>query len=841
MKTTRIFGILGMICLLIFLSNTHSLASTDSDTASNAKVVKSYGKLPLSFERNDGQASDEVKFLACWGERVYWFTPKEVILDFSVGNKSNDKMASLKPAVPDNTKTKHTRHVVRISFPGSNPNVKVKGLEQQAGKVNYFIGNDKNRWRTNVPIYRGVIYRNLWDGIDLKYEGCGGNLKYEFVVAPGADPGVIRLAYAGIEGLRVSDSGELVVSTKVGNLIEARPLIYQVEKSQKKQIKGTYRIMESGQVGFSLADYNSSLPLVIDPLVYSTYLGGSGDDGGSGIAVDVYENAYITGFTSSTNFPTAVPYQTTNAGDPDAFVSKIDTSGSLIYSTYLGGSDDEKGRGIAIDRVGNAYITGITSSIDFPTLSPLQAENAGGFADAFVSKLDADGSLIYSTYLGGASWESGESIAVDGSGNICVTGHTDSTDFPVESPYQATNNGTFDAFVAKINSLGSAFVYSTYLGGSGWDSGLSIAVDEFSNAYITGYTFGGFPIKSPYQAVTGGGQDVFVSKINASGSLVYSTYLGGGGREYGYGIAVDEMGNAYVTGETDSVDFPTESAYQASKAGEYQDIFMTKFNASGSDLIYSTYLGGSDVQWGGYIALDRLGNVYVTGWTRSTDFPTTNPYQAVKKGLIDAFVSELNTDGSDLVYSTYLGGSDEENAYGIGVDGAGNAYITGWTSSIDFPTMNPYQSEYGGDHDAFVTELRTRLAPWGTAYRTLFYSPSDLELLRQYRDKILSRTTKGRMYEILIYKSSDEALKVLLDNPELMLEAKYLIEANKDAVSEVLNGNEGVIYNTDEIISFLHAYALKAPPALKILALTIKRDMLKEQGRGGLFFDFRLK
>ncbi|MBW2145909.1 MAG: SBBP repeat-containing protein [Deltaproteobacteria bacterium] len=700
MKTSRIFGLFILLFAAILSSSGHALVSNETV---KARVVQSYGKLPLSFERNEGHVNERVKFLAHWGERVYWFTPKEVVLDFSVGNKSTDKAASLRPAVPSNTKTKRIRHAVRISFPGSNPNVHIEGLDQQPGRVNYFIGNDKNKWRTNVPIYRGVIYWNIWDGIDLRYEGRGGNLKYEFVVAPGADPGVIRLAYAGIEGLRVSDSGDLVVSTKVGNLIEARPLIYQVEKSQKKEIKGTYRIMESGQVGFSLADYNSSIPLIIDPLVYSTYLGGSDRDQGCGIAVDDAGNAYVIGYAGSTG------------GESDVFVTKLNPSGSaVIYSTYLGGSGIEEGLDIAVDSSGNAYITGETKSTDFPTASPYQATSAGGDGDAFVAKLSESGStLIYSTYLGGSDFDYGTGIAIDELGNVYIIGRTRSTNFPTSSPFQANLQGPSDAFVTRFNAAGSALIYSTYLGGTADEKGLGMAIDQMGNAYVTGWTYStDFPTVFPYQVslAGAGSDDAYVTKFNENGEPIYSTYLGGSGDDMGSSIAVDRLGNAYITGETKSTDFPTVNPYQPSYGGGHSDAFVTKLNADGSSLIYSTYIGGSGSNQESSIdiVVDELGSVYITGYTSSKDFPTVFPDQAENTSDWDGedgFVTKLNSAGSALIYSTYLGGRYGDHSRSIAVDGSGDVYVTGRTGSSDFPTVAAYQSGLLGSIDAFVTKI----------------------------------------------------------------------------------------------------------------------------------------
>jgi hypothetical protein len=396
-------------------------------------------------------------------------------------------------------------------------------------------------------------------------------------------------------------------------------------------------------------------------LVYSTYLGGSADDGGNGIAVDGAGNAYVTGTTVSTDFPTANPLQATCAGISDAFVTKLNAAGNaLVYSTYLGGSRYDVGNGIAVDGAGNAYVTGFTDSTNFPTANALQATFGGGVngEDAFVAKLNATGhALVYSTYLGGSDDE-GNGIAVDGSGNAYITGRTLLSTFPTANSLQATFGGGFaDAFVSKLNAAGNALVYSTFLGGSGDEAGKGIAVDGAGNAYVTGFTSStDFPTTNPLQATSGGGvygEDAFVAKLNATGNaLVYSTYLGGSGDDFGDGIAVDGAGNAYVTGSTDSTDFPTANPLQATCAG-VSDAFVTKLNAAGNALVYSTYLGGSDGDGGDGIAVDGAGNAYVTGFTSSTDFPTANPLQATYAGVSDVFVTKVpDPDMDPLMYTT---------------------------------------------------------------------------------------------------------------------------------------------------------------------------------------------
>jgi hypothetical protein len=494
--------------------------------------------------------------------------------------------------------------------------------------------------------------------------------------------------------------------------VQQAPFVYQDVEGERRPVGGRYVIHAGGDVGFDVEAYDASRPMVIDPVLeYSTYLGGSDVDTGLGIAVDGAGSAYITGYTDSADFPTTSPYLTDQTGT-DVFVTKLSPSGSsLVYSTYLGGDGNDYGYGVAVDASGNAWVTGQTSSTDFPTVNPYATHQGG--QDAFVTKLSPSGSsLAYSTYLGGTSDDSAASVALDALGSAYVTGYTASTDFPVVNPFQ-TNQGATDAFVTKVSPSGSSLAYSTYLGGGAGEQAFGIAVDGSGSAYVTGSTYSSdFPTLSPYQTDQAD-VDVFVTKLSPSGSsLVYSTYLGGGGYDSPNGVALDGSGSAYVTGVTTSPDFPTLNPYQTVR-GLY-DAFLTKLSPSGSSLVYSTYLGGGadDVAYG--VAVDASGSAHVTGVTTSTDFPTVSPYQT-DQGSADAFVTKVSPSGASLVYSTYFGGGASDFGYSIAVDGSGGAYVTGETASTDLPTQDPYETDQPS-RDAFAAKL-TSPAPY--AFYTL--------------------------------------------------------------------------------------------------------------------------
>ncbi len=663
-----------------------------------ARLVETFGKLPLRFEANRGQTDSRVKFLSRGSGYTLFLTGDEAVLRL-VKSKSNveSQKSKVKNGNPgDRTPNPETLtpSVVRLKLVGANRAAEVTGLDELPTKSNYFIGKDPQKWRTNVPNYGKVQYKDVYPGVDLVYYGNQQQLEYDWVVAPGADPRAITFALDGAEKLSIDRTGDLVISTGGGEVRFRKPVVYQPfsvnPKSQiqnHKSVDGRYILIAKNQITFEIAQYDRSLPLIIDPLLnFSTYLGGSGSDGALGIAVHtsggVVDAVYVSGGTTSTDFPPAgTPAQPTFGGAPvscsdapffcgDAFVSKINADGTaLLYTTYLGGSHREQAFGIAVDSSGSAYVTGDTRSSDFPlSLGAFQTSLNGG-RDAFVAKLAPDGSaLVYSTYLGGSGsgGDQGVGIVVDSSGDAIVSGDTSSTDFPTTlGAFQTTFGGGRDVFVAKIrpDPTGTApdatdLIYSTFLGGSARDSGFFLATDASGDAYVTGSTEStDFPTVNAFQASFGGGGtacsvnldafcgDAFVAKIRTDPTgatpdptdLLYSTFLGGSGEDFGFGIAADSSGNAYVTGGTDSADFFTTSGvvqptFGGGSAGctstgvACGDAFVTKIDtnlAGASSRVYSTYLGGSGDEIGFIPAVDAAGNVHVAGETMSADFPIT--------------------------------------------------------------------------------------------------------------------------------------------------------------------------------------------------------------------------
>jgi hypothetical protein len=659
-----------------------------------------YGKLPLHFEANQGQTESTVKFLARGKGYSVFLRPAEVMLNVRKPSVAEGRRQADKAAAPLATKTA----AVRIRLMGSQPAPEIVGEQPLPGKSHYLLGNDPSGWRTHIPHYARVRYRGVYPGIDLIYYGHQGRLEYDFVVAPGADPKQIHLDIQGAERLYLDAAGNLVLMVQGRELIQQVPKVYQRIGDVERLIPARY-VLTSNRLGFEVAAYDTAQPLVIDPVLnYSTYLGASNDELGQGIAVDRDGQAYVTGGTTSTDFPTDNLLQGELAGGTDAFVLKLTANGQqLVYSTFVGGDGFDIGLGIAIDGKGRAYVTGTTDSTNFPTVNALRGALAGA-SDAFVARLTVQGTLAYSTYLGGSGFDRGSGIAVTTKGRAHVTGITESADFPTMNPQQPDLGGNSDAFVAKLTRDGKALVYSTYLGGGGIDEGLAIAVRN-GQAHVTGGTASqDFPTANPLQSNFSGNRDAFVAKLKADGKTLYSTYLGGSDFDEGLGVAVDIEEQAYITGATRSPNFPTVGPLQASFAGE-RDAFVAKLKADGKTLVYSTYLGGSDFDEGIAIAV-RKRRAFVTGSTASPDFPIASSLQGFG-GERDAFVTKLKVDGQAFAYSTYLGGSGFDEGLGIAVNRRGRAYVTGDTDSIDFPTARPLLGSFnGGNDDAFIVKIK---------------------------------------------------------------------------------------------------------------------------------------
>jgi hypothetical protein len=783
------------LLLLVFPARTGTAAErakTGPVDGVKPRAAATYVKLPLSFEPNQGQTDPRVKFLSRGRGYALFLTGSDAVLSLQKpsaisghpahnrGPKFQSRGARSEPTPPA---------VLRLELAGANPAARVTGLEELPGKSNYFLGNDPKKWRTNVPTYARVKYESIYPGVDLVYYGnpsADGQLEYDFVISPGGDPRAIRLNVAvsssrqtkdgGVKPpLRIDANSDLVVQADGGEVRFQKPVVYQPmtddpepQIQNRKLLEGRYVLLAGNRVGFEVPNYDKTKPLVIDPVLrYATYLGGSGLEGDASsvsVAVDASGNAYVASGTTSTNFPvTPRAFQTTNKGATvcnlwyacgDAVVAKIDPTGSqLLYSTYLGGNGDDYAYGLAVDSAGNAYVTGVTNSTDFPTTTgAFQTSPQGGY-DIFVTKLNPTGSaLVYSTYLGGSEDEGVQALVLDAAGDAYVAGNSSSSNFPTtagayDTKFDPQKAGQLNcslyntpipcpyATVTKLNPTGSGLLYSTFLGGNGEDVAGALAVDPFGEAYVAGYTNStDFPTTAgAFQPTLHAGtcvaapwtwpcSDGFLAKLSADGSgLLYSTYLGGSGDERTWFMALDSFGNAYIVGQTSSKDFPvTAGAFQTTFGGPYvpgcpvwigtcDDAFVAKFDTTqtgASSLVYSTYLGGSGNDSGNGIAVDSSGHAFVTGSTNSTDFPTLYPLQPANGGRSDAFITELNAAGSALISSTYLGGSGNDAADCIALDPSGIVYVAGYTESTNFPTTpGVFQPTFGGGRDLFIAKI----------------------------------------------------------------------------------------------------------------------------------------
>ena len=676
------------------------------------------GRMPLRFEPNVGQATGKARFIGRGMGYNLLLTSTEAVLTFMTESA----------LLPTRTEPPHRKiHMASVRIrPIGATETEPFGEAELPGKTYYFTGSDPTMWHPNIPNYARVVYRNLYAGIDWSFYGDHGLLESDFVLAPYADVRRIQVAIDGAGNLHTESNGDLVVGTTSGEVRLHKPVIYQRVNGTTRLVEGGYVLSQDRTVGFYVGEYDQAEPLIIDPvLIYSTFLGGAGDEfqTGNGIAVDSLGQVYITGETRSVDFPIDAAFQSSFAGGTDAFVSKLSPDGkSLVYSTYLGGSGGfEFGEGIAVDHSGNAYITGVTDSRDFPTTAgSFQTRFPIGIA-AFVTKLSPSGELVYSTFLGGGNapilsppFQRGRAIGVDSVGSAYITGETESRNFPVTLGAIQENygGGATDAFVSKLSADGSSLIYSTFLGGDSDDIGYGIAVDRFRNAYVTGMT------ASPNFRTSHGAfpNSVFVAKMSDDGSsLVYSTRFGDF-PDVGNGIAVDDFGHAYVTGITQSSSFPTtpgafQSACNTSLYGFCNgDAFVTKLSLDGSSFVYSTVLGGGDADSGSSIAVDKSGHAHVTGFTQSSDFPVTQ--DAVQKvfgeGFRDAFVTTLNATGTGIINSSFLGGDDQEEGHGIALDSAANTYVSGFTASTNFPvTPGVVQTTIKGtgNFDLFLAKL----------------------------------------------------------------------------------------------------------------------------------------
>ncbi len=741
------------------------------------RASANYGNLPLTFEANRGQTGAQVKFLSRGPGYTAFLTAGGITLSLRPNQpapvQQTNNLAAVNQSLPVNT-------TLQFKLVGAAPNPAIIGEDPQPGTVNYFIGKDSTKWLTHVPTYARVRYKNVYPGIDLVYYGNRRHLEYDFAVSPGTDPGQIRFEITGGSQMELDGEGNLVLQTASGQLRFQSPVIYQESSGQRVPVSGSYVMNDATHISFHVAQYDLKKPLVIDPvLLYGTYLGGTGADQASGIAVDSAGGVYIAGYTNSADF-SLTTFGTPATSANHVFVAKLDPTGSsLVYADYIGGNSDDYGIGLALDSSNNVYVTGITTSSDFPTVNAYQSVEPGSDT-GFLSKISADGSsLVYSTYLGGSGIDQPAGVAVDTQGEAYVAGATSSQDFPVVNAYQSTalaNQGDVYGnygFLTKFTASGSSLSYSTYFGGNTdvvqncgspcypapYSAISAVALDADGDAFVAGTTnTSNFPVTSgAYLTSNSTQQDAtvgFVSEFGSSGSLDYSTYFyGSSGNSVAIAaIAVDASGSAYIAGTVASdTTFPITSTAICDPSVEgfgCSYAFVSKFSPTAATLLYSTFLGPDNYASPQSIALDSNNNAYVVASTNSTAFATNSGIEGFTNGE-SVLLVEIDASGTTQLFATYLGGSGDDFASGITVDATGNIYVAGSTDSSDFPvTQGALQNVLGGSTDTFVVKIGPNAAA------SVALSPS----LLQYAQEAVGSTSAAQL--VLLRNMGSAALNI---------------------------------------------------------------------------------
>jgi len=684
-----------------------------SSSASFSTAAADLSSVPLSFIPNQGQVNEEALFYARTPGYTLWLTEEGLVFDSDKAMGSGSPEMARPPVVQVNAgKPSHVsceRDVSRLIFLNSSRHPEVIAADPLAHQVNYFRGNKPENWRTGIRASAAVVYKELYPRIDLKVYGRGDQIEYDWIIKPGGNPRDIGFEYKDVRKTRIDGKGNIIVQTKLGEIIHKKPAGRQIGQGKRIEIETQFESIAKNAYDFDVSSYDPNLDLIIDPvvLIQSTYLGGNDRDYYGGIAQGSDGSVYIAGLTYSKNFPISGAGDSSLGGDCDAFITKFSPSGkTLVYSTFLGGSGTDYGYGIVEDSTGLINIVGMTRSANFPIRNPFQS-TLKGVEDAFVAKLAPGGdSLVYSTYLGGSDLDQARDIAVDGSGFLYVLGRTSSMDFPLKNAFKSNLiklSGSGDAFITKLTPAGDQLIYSTYLGGEYFDEASSIVVDAAGAAYIVGYTRSAdFPLKNPLKSSYKlGDYDGFLTKLAPTGdTLIYSTYLGGSAYDSANGLAVDSSGYAYIAGETHSSDFRLKNAFSLSLNGA-SDAFLMKVAPGGDDLEFSTYFGGGGSESAKCLEVDSRGNIYIAGSTNSSDLPLKRPFDSSAQQPGRGFLTGFTPSGNSLCYSAYFNGVASDMV--LWNDCLLSLAGTIWSS--DLPVRNAYDPTYNGGDDVFMARL----------------------------------------------------------------------------------------------------------------------------------------
>ena len=666
-----------------------------NESGTDAQIDSSkLAKLSLPFIENQGQLDQEVRFYANTFAGTVFVT--EDGLTYALMNGASEEDESTQGVA------------VKERFL-SEQALRATGFDKSDAIVNYFVG-EKESWRSNIPTYNAVNLGEVWSGVDVELRAHGKNVEKIFNVKPGANVGDIRLAFEGVGSLKVSEDGELLLETELGTLAMTKPFAFQSIDGVQRHVDVSY-FVQGNTYGFEVGSYDPRYTLIIDPLLASTFIGGSGFEAANVMALDGSGNVFIAGETVSGYPTTGGAFDTGfNGGTGDVFVSKLNSGlTSLLASTFIGGGGFEEANAIALDGSGNVFVAGRAAS-GYPTTGgAFDTGYNGGFSDAFVSKLNNGlTSLLASTFIGGGGVDFVNAIVFDGSGNVLVAGQTGGGYPTTGGAFDTGFNGFTDVFVSKLDSGLTSLLASTFIGGGNFEGAFAIALDGSGNVFVAGLAQTGYPTTGGAfdTGFNGGFSDAFVSKLNSGlTSLLASTFIGGGGFDEVNAIALDGSGNVFVAGIAES-GFPTTGgAFDTGFNGGIRDAFVSKLNNGLTSLLASTFIGGGGLDGANAIALDGSGNVLVAGFAAS-GFPTTGgAFQGTNGGSIDVFVSKLDSGLTSLLASTFIGGSGSDEANAIALDGSGNVFVAGRAQTGYPTTSGAFQETNGGNSDPFVSHI----------------------------------------------------------------------------------------------------------------------------------------